>query len=883
MPRVWIEHPRLTDGVSQQPDSRRYRSQADEIKNAWMSVVDGLDKRTGTTHVAKIGTVANTANYITHWMDIVAERIDVDPATGNATTPVAAEQYLLYGRAPQSGEEDILQAYNVTDGAEIHIEDTASASAGGTLAGTKPDYDYLDSGINVSARENLKFLTVADHTFIVNRSRTCAMDTAVKTTAPAFGEGYIYVRSGNYELDYDITIETATAGATTVTTTTWDGVATTAQPEPATPPVSPQATVHIRTDDIAEDLRGRINALTGVTATRVGSIIKIVGSSGESLVRIEAHDGVGDTSMEVLFEEISTAVALPLTCTDGFKIRVTGDPAIGGDDYFIKFVAKDSTVAPTPSDGVWEQTIDHGTEYQFDADTMPHRLIRRISNGSALPSGYTPDNLEVYFEFSTISWNERETGDEELVPDPSFIGQSIENVILARNRLVFLADDNVVMSEVNGFFNFWRTDLTNLLDSDSIDVSVGHSDVSFPRLGISFENDMILWTDRNQFRVPGEDPLTPKTVSVRHITSYRSDQEVEPVVSGTGVYFAQYHDQFSVVMELYRRGDSNFFGAADLCEQVPRYIPGRIREMTASTSSNALAVVLDDPTATNLNKMYVYNFHWQDNKRIQSSWNEWSFGEAEEILSAKFIEDKLYVLLQRNDQIYLEYIDTNLGGNDLLHDFRIKMDRKAPVAGSTGVYSLMTNLTTFALPYDLDEDDVVQVMTWSFQVDSQPSNAMLNVSSVDRATPGAHKVLVVGDYTGITNLFVGTRFDFEYTFGSILHKEPTQNGERAIHSGPNQVLDGLLAYDDSGPFEVQITPRNDATTYTYEPDMRVLNDGLLGDFATDFALSSGEMLFPVLCDARSVTIKIVNRLAYPSPIQRAEWSIESRPRHRRVQ
>ena len=104
----------------------------------------------------------------------------------------------------------------------------------------------------------------------------------------------------------------------------------------------------------------------------------------------------------------------------------------------------------------------------YNPDTLP---IEIVSNGTD-------------FTLRAMKMADRKAGDDNSNPLSSFVGQFISNVFFFRNRLGFLSGDNVIMSEsgLGGLdstgqleFNFARTTVTSLLDSDPIDVSVVRS------------------------------------------------------------------------------------------------------------------------------------------------------------------------------------------------------------------------------------------------------------------------------------------------------------------------------------------------------------------------------------------------------------------------
>ena len=123
-----------------------------------------------------------------------------------------------------------------------------------------------------------------------------------------------------------------------------------------------------------------------------------------------------------------------------------GDPEEAGDEYWVKFVADDGT----GGSGQWEETAAPGIDKEYDASLMPHQLVR---------------NADGTFTFEQATWAYRLVGDDDTNPAASFVGKKIKDVFFFKNRLGFVADENVIFSEASEYFNFWRTTVTQLLDS----------------------------------------------------------------------------------------------------------------------------------------------------------------------------------------------------------------------------------------------------------------------------------------------------------------------------------------------------------------------------------------------------------------------------------
>ena len=141
MPLVSTGLPNLLNGVSQQPSTLRQVTQGESQINGFSSVIDGLLKRQPTEHIAKIvgSAVSNAAIHVVNRDD--------------------SNQYIIIVTATSSS-------------ATIQAFDLAGSSATVTTPnGTS--YLYCDD-----PQKDLAFVTVADYTFIVNKTKTVAMDSA---------------------------------------------------------------------------------------------------------------------------------------------------------------------------------------------------------------------------------------------------------------------------------------------------------------------------------------------------------------------------------------------------------------------------------------------------------------------------------------------------------------------------------------------------------------------------------------------------------------------------------------------------------------------------------------------------------------------------------
>lgn len=152
---------------------------------------------------------------------------------------------------------------------------------------------------------------------------------------------------------------------------------------------------------------------------------------------------------------------LPTVSKHGFIIKVQGSKATAFDDYYVKFI---TDVGSGFGPGQWKESVGPGITFEIDSTTMPHTLVRN-ANGT--------------FTFGKFTWSARVAGDETTAPNPTFIDRQIQNIDLFRNRLVFLADENVILSAADSYDRFWPETVQTVVDSDPVDLSTGGKSINF--------------------------------------------------------------------------------------------------------------------------------------------------------------------------------------------------------------------------------------------------------------------------------------------------------------------------------------------------------------------------------------------------------------------
>ena len=675
--------------------------------------------------------------------------------------------------------------------------------------------NYLSSS---NPKQDFTCMTVADYTFIVNKNTITAMDS---TTSGAKVEQAVYsVLQGVNSTKYSITIDGSTFSFTSSNTDS---------------------------EAIRDGLFSAIGSPSGITLTKIGnSSFAIVKSSGT--LEVTASDGYGDDASQVVKDKVQNFSDLPVPAINNQIVQVTGDANNGFDDYYVKFIE---------ADNLWQETIAPDTEFKLDADTMPHVLIRTADGNfrftQADGSTYTLSGTD----YDVPQWGDRICGDIDSVPNPTFVGRRLNDIFFHRNRLGFLADENVIMSRSSEFFEFFPETITQVLDTDPIDVASTHTKVSILRHSISFDEELLLFSDQTQFILSGGATLTSENISINVTTEFEADKNVTPVGAGSNVYFAFNKGNFTGIRELFIASDTDTKQADDITANVPKYIPSNLFKLASATTENILVGLSSDES----NALFVYQYYVSQNRRLQSAWSKWTFGTSttDNILNVDFIENELFIVNERSDGVYLEKIDISPALTDTGETYLTHLDRKLDNSEVTESYDAGTNQTTITLPYQIK--NTMKVVGRS-GASNKAGQAIATVSQ----TVGGTDIVVSGDITA-QNYFVGEQYEFKFVFSQqFIQVADTQGSRISVKEGRLQIRNWNVSFNDTGYFTTEVKPIGrdiSSTTYTGT----ITGTGLLGTVN----LEDGDYTFAVQSENDKLTVTIKNDSHLPSNFINASW------------
>lgn len=634
MPLINTSVPNLIQGVSQQPDAARHAGQCEEQVNALSSVVKGLTKRPPSVFQ---GNMYSTPD----------DTIDSEALKNAFIHHISRDDNENYTIIIDDGMLRIFRNEEVgssTGGqCKITVNDVDEYTNGVPLVGD----DYLRSS---TSQQNIKAISVGDTTFLVNTAKAVGAGNQV---APDYLDYAIYfIKQADYRKTYNVIVD-----GTSHYVTTGDSDRTLSYTH--SDYQTPNGSWATRSAEISGRINTQLNT-SGLATTYIGR--GIIGVSPMSGKTISVQDDLHGNGMGLVYQKAASINDLPKKAINGFVVKINGDLDLDQDDYYVKFEQDQGLGVGI---GSWVETVG------------PNDSIRIGSNAPVqlLNTGVNE------FKLSGMPLSPKKAGDSKSNPFPSFVGKSISNIFMYKNRLCFLSDDSVIFSEAgfgesanatayyveyddNGTtkydyplyldpsvvygeheeksystlsgvtlylpsnggvegseqapsgltpftsassyainkeiqsFNFFRTSVLSLLDSDPIDVGVSTKNVTKLKTAQAFNKDLIIFSDESQFVIDGGSLLTPSTIAVNEISSIDYKSTVEPLVLGSNMYFPFNRGVYSGINQYSPSPANESYEAHEITEHTPKYIPKNVTSFTGSNADGLIALTAGDVQTT---------------------------------------------------------------------------------------------------------------------------------------------------------------------------------------------------------------------------------------------------------------------------------------------
>lgn len=799
--------PNLTNGVSQQPATIRLPNQGEEQINANCRVTDGLSKRQP--------------------VQLILSGQMLDDAFVPAPVAIADDDCKMHMMKGQdsSGNTIVVQLMVQCSSGFIWATFLEGPNAGEThFQGTSA---YLAG----STKKDIKFLTNGDTTYIMNKNKVVAtLGTATNDTATNRQGTLVYVQQGFFGTRYSLTvsIKLASDGSNVQTVTCFYSTADSTGTDLSSLQTSNIASALKSALDTAITAGGSVMASeTVVTLSKNWFSIAFDNDTYAATHRIEV-EAFSSTSRAAIFAfngNVIDYLTLPSTAPEGYVVKVQADASTTKDDYYLRYAGKNSG---------WLESKRLGFADYVDNTTMPIQITGLLT-GSEVGT------------VANIAISPREVGDIETVPEPSFVGNKLNDMFIFNNRFGFLSKNNVIMSKIDEFSVFYRTTVGATLSADRVDLQAAipttrYSDLNF---SIPFDKELILFGDSAQYSLSANTGFDVKTASLATLTEYEASKDVAPINIGSSVYFPVVRGAYSAVFDLARR-DNTGLTAEEATQHVPVYIKGSIIELVHSTTENMVFCRTDSEKKT----IYVQNRFVRETKLEQNAWHKWTV--PNDILMIYVLGSRLYVTMVADDGLVIHrtFIDISLSLVTQTEETEITFN---PFVDYNKLLSIGAEVSTTAW-----------VGTDYYIAPEHVAN-LIGIDSKGYITRG---VTAINAKLVSEALWVGIPFTFSYTFSEQTPASYGQNGKTVMQYARLSLLSMKIAYSTTGKFDVKIQPAGRDSFITYFTG-NIL--GLANSILGRINIYTGVFKAPINNRSNSVIISIESAQPYPCTFNTVEW------------
>lgn len=351
----------------------------------------------------------------------------------------------------------------------------------------------------------------------------------------------------------------------------------------------------------------------------------------ETTETVTTYDGYTNNFLTSFKNKCYSFSELPVNAPQGWRMQVVGDTTSNADDYYIIFETEDGLSEGTIGKGGWKE-------------------VEKLAHDSGIYELTMPQVLKVNEEDITVEaavWDRRQAGDNNSNPAPSFVGKCIKDIFFYKNRLGFITDDNIILSEAGEYFNFFQTTMVALLDSDPIDVAISGTKVSALKYVVPYAEGLFIYTDRSLYVLEYGEVLSTANVELKPVLQFDTSLSTEPVVCDTSIYYVGKKGSYNQVREYKPTDQTDQYGYSnDITSHIPKYISGDISRMIVSLEEGIMFLI------NRTNTIFCYSFIKDNGELLLSSWHKWTFTHP--VLMGCLFGGWLYLVFQKDDNsLYL--------------------------------------------------------------------------------------------------------------------------------------------------------------------------------------------------------------------------------------
>ena len=481
---------------------------------------------------------------------------------------------------------------------------------------------------------------------------------------------------------------------------------------------------------------------------------------------------------------------------------------------------------------------------KVDADTI--KLATNLANataGTAINLTGTGNNAQTFTEYEDINgtatdlsttgayrfdypaWSERDVGDDITNPKPSFVGKKVNKIFFYRNRIGLLAEENVILSRTNDFYNFWAKTAFTIANADPIDLQSSSLYPTDLFDAIEVNAGLLIFSASQQFLLSTDEAqMTPETARIQFISNYAFDERTVPFSLGVTAGWLNStakRTRFHEIAGIQRSGDPIVLEQSKI---ISKLFPEDCTLIAESTENSMVLFGTIDNS-----EIWGYKFYTQGETRIQSAWFRWVLPGT--VTYHTMFDDTYYAVIKNGSDYTLEALDVKKETDTLLvgtapSEYLIHLDTKKTIASADLTYVTATDKTTFTLGAgyysgntlkaycNTDCDNIGKTVPSESITGSHPNK----VVTLDGNWKTAPKTATDGTVSTVnTDVIIGYEYEMEVELPTIYIQEAKDDKVKSETRGSLVIHRINLSFGSVGLIDTTLVRRGrDPYTQTFE-------------------------------------------------------------------
>lgn len=805
--------PNLINGVSQQPKTVRLDNQCEEQINASCRITDGLGKRNALIYDKAYSWGSSPTTLLDAKIRI--HHVKYTDPSGNKLTKIIT-----------------------VDGDSGRIDVNGAVFTNAYLLG--------------ASKQDIKFLSNGNDTYILNKRKVCSVQrqTILPYVLSEKDEAVwhrhqgslVVVKNGYFGTTYGVNISLVDLAGNIVASVGANHVT----------PASSSATVDVlQTSSIAQDLKTKLQTAIWGNAIMTGKIDPTIYRANNCFQIRFSPLAFGDTfatSYKIVVTAESTTATEAIVAMNGQTDDVLNLPK--SVPVFVYDSLEKGRTGYTMRIGTFgEEETAYYLRYSeslrgWYETTQPSSYTDVFINA---PLKLTLDPTTGSVTLVQAPVDGRKAGDSVSNADPSFTGESINDMFVFGNRLGFISTNTIVLSKIDDFSSFYKTSTASTLASDRVDISVDVTEGSNSKLNfaVPFESSIMLFGERAQFLLQTTSGFDVTKTSLKTSTEYSTSTLCPPINLGSTIYFPVTRSSYSGLYDMSRK-DGVGITAEEATHHIPTYIKGNVVEMTYSSTENMLFVRTDTEPRT----IYVQNRYVRQTVLEQNAWHKWTV--SDDIVSIIVAGSELWVTMLAPNGITL-----------IVNKMDLSIDKLVPSTALTIDFTPILDNRRF---FSAGSGPIITDDVFPYYVPYLKAFSLL--IAVDNRGTVYEGLVDINTALATEDLWVGYPVNFYYKFSEQV-PAVNEGDRRTVYQYGRLTLRSMrISYSNSGKFEVLIEPtaRTPYTNYFTGVTLGEI-EALMGKIT----ITDGVFKFPVNSRSTEVTITIQSNNPYPCSFSTCEW------------